>query len=147
VRKRWLAVGVGAVVVFGAFCAHVLLVLRRCDEVRDLPRGSFDYRLCGLGDTLVASVTVVAPVSEPLYTRVLADGLSVGYSVLKYESLEPPAKVHAAMADFLRQKGFTEGVADADYEWWTDQRTRLGLAIRNVQKGSLLEVLHDTGND
>jgi hypothetical protein len=147
VRKRWLAVGLGAVVAFGAFCAYVLLVLRRCDEVRDLPQGSFDYRLCGLGGTLIASVPVVAPVSEPLYSRTLADGLSVGYSVLKYESSQAPSTVHAALAQFLRQAGFTEGVADADYEWWTDQHTKLGLSIRSAQSGSQVEVLHDMGND
>lgn len=146
-RKRWVAVSVGAVAVLGAFCAYLLLVLRTCDEVRDLARGSFDFTLCGLGGELIARVPVVAASSEPLYSRTLADGLQPGHSGLKYESREPPSTVHTALAAFLRQTGFSEGVADADYEWWTDHHTELGLSIRSANSGSQVEVLHNMGND
>jgi hypothetical protein len=53
----------------------------------------------------------------------------------------------AGRTELLRQAGFSDKNVEADYEWWTDRHTELGLAIRAVKGGSQVEVLHNTGND
>jgi len=146
VRKRWVAVGAGAIA-FGLVVSYLVLVFHTCDEVRDVPRDSFDYRLCGLGSTLIGRIPVVAPDNEPLYSSTLADGISPGHDELRYESLEPPSQVRTALTEYLRQTGFSEKPADDDYEWWTDHHAELGLLIRAARGGSKVEIVHNTGND
>ena len=96
---------------------------------------------------LIARVPVVAPGNEPLYSSTQADGLAPGHDELRYESLDPPGQVRTALAEYLHRTGFSEQPADDDYEWWTDHHTELGLSIRATQRGSQIEILHNTGND
>lgn len=146
--RRAVIIG-GALVIAGLLSCAVYLVAvsRRCDEVRDARRGSFDYRLCGVGNELIARVPIVSPASEPLYSWRLANGTKPGHNQVRYESRDAPATVRAALAAFLRQAGFSERSSDSDYEWWTDHRTEVGLSIRGASAGSRIEVLHNTGND
>ena len=131
-----------------AGCAtYFILVLRRCDDVRDVRRGSFDYRLCGVGGELVARMPIVAPASEPLFSWTLAEGTKPGRNLLKYESVAPPSRVRTTLAEYLRGTGFSEKSPDSDYEWWTDRQTELGLSIRGAGGGSHVEILHNTGSD
>ena len=139
----------GALVIAGLVsCAvYFVAVSRRCDEVRDARRGSFDYRLCGEGNELIARVPIVSPASEPLHSWRLPDGTKPGHHQVRYESRDAPTTVRTTLAAFLRQAGFSERSSDSDYEWWSDQRTEVGLSIRVASAGSRIEVLHNTGND
>jgi len=139
----------GALVIAGLVLCGVYLVAvsRRCGEVRDAPRGSFDYHLCGVGRELIARVPIVSPAGEPLYSWRLADGTKPGHNQVRYESRDAPATVRAALAAFLHQAGFSERSTDGDYEWWTDHRTEVGLSIRVANAGTRIEVLRNTGND
>jgi hypothetical protein len=148
VSRRWVRAVLGAVAVASVGCvSFVLLAFRTCDQVRDTRRGSFDYRLCGVGSELIASIPIVAPANEPLYSWTLAEGTQPGRNVLKYESSKPPDTVRTTVEAFLRQAGFSESAAHDDYEWWTDHHTELGLSIRGARDGSRVEVLHNTGSD
>ena len=147
VGKVGMLAGVAVIVALVGLAAYVLLVLRRCDHGTDVRRGSFDYRLCGIGGDLIAQVPIVAATGEPTYSWRLAEGTKTGYEVVKYESADAPAAVRMSLADFLRRSGFSATSTDADREWWGDRKTQIGLSVRGVARGSQIEVLHDTGND
>ena len=146
-RRAGIIAGAVVIAALAGCAACFFLVLRRCGDVRDVRRGSFDYRLCGVGSELIARVPIVAPASEPLYSWTLADGTKPGRNVLRYESVAPPNAVRTTLAEFLRQTGFSEKSADSDDEWWTDHHTELGLSIRGASGGSHGEILHNTGSD
>jgi hypothetical protein len=61
----------GALVIAGMVsCAvYFIAVSRRCDELRDVRRGSLDYRLCGEGNELIARVPILG--QRPQHRRLL----------------------------------------------------------------------------
>jgi hypothetical protein len=144
-RRIWRPLAIALIT--GAGGSDVLLALRTCDEVWNSRRGSLDYHLCGIGGELIAELPIVAPANEPLYSWRLADGTMPGFVKQHYDSSQPPAAVRARLAAFLRQSGFSEGVADAEYEWWTNGHSAMGASVRPVTGGSRVEVLHASGSD
>ena len=145
---RLVFVGGGALMaVLVALAIYVLLVLRRCDEASDVRRGSFDYRLCGVGSTFIATVPIVAVAGEPLYSWRLAEGTKPGYTELKYESVQLPVGVRATLTDFLRRSGFSERSTEGDRNWWADRYSEVGLVVHRVAGGSHVEIVHNTGSD
>ena len=65
-RRTAIVGGVMVIAELVSCAVYFVAVSRRCDEVRDARRGSFDYRLCGVGSELIARVPIVSPASEPL---------------------------------------------------------------------------------
>ena len=146
-RRLGIIEGALVIAALTGFAVYFFLVLRRCGDARDVRRGSFDYRLCGVGGELIARIPIVAPASEPLYSWKLAEGTKPGHNTLKYESRASPSTVRTTLGEFLRHSGFFERSADIDYEWWTDRHTEVGLSIRDATGGSHIEILHNTGSD
>lgn len=60
-RRAGIIAGAVVIAALAGCAAYFFLVLRRCGDVRDVRRGSFDYRLCGVGSELIARVPIVAP--------------------------------------------------------------------------------------
>jgi hypothetical protein len=145
-RLAFIIGGLGCLVAF-ALCAYVIAVWRNCDEAWNVPRGSFRYRLCGLGSELITAVPVDGAVGSPSYSWTLADGTKPGHKMLRYESRQPPDEVRVRLVEFLRRSGFAPKRTDKDYEWWSDSKTELGFAVKSSDGHSRIEVLHDTGLD
>jgi hypothetical protein len=148
-RQRRIALivgGLGCLVTLG-LGAYVIAVSRNCDEAWNVLRGSFRYRLCGMGSELITAIPVVEALAPPTYSWKLADGTKPGHKLLRYDSGQSPEAVRTQLVEFLKHSGFTPKRVEKDHEWWAESTTELSFAVTRSDGHSKVEVLEDTGLD
>jgi hypothetical protein len=136
--------------------AYAFAQLRTCDEVSQVGRRSYQYRLCNVDKEFISKVPVVAPVDEPRFSWRYADGMKPGRWRLEYQSHSVPADVRAAVQSGLESAGFALQRGEAmrkelgeGYEWWFDGHSAIGLALTPGAggNGTKVDVFHNTGHD
>ena len=145
-RAGWLLPAAGVLML--GLAGYVVVVLRVCGELSDIGRGSFRFRVCGVGGEPIAAVPVINPRGAATYSRRQADGMKPSVSTLKYGSARPADEVRTALAAFLTGRDFTLARREPDFEWWTDHRSEIGIAARAAgDRQCDVEVIHNTGSD
>jgi len=149
-RTGLVAGGVAGVMLL-AMALYVIAVLRTCDEGWGVLRGSFAFRLCGVGDEFIASIPTEAAVGDAGYSWTNPDGNKPGRKRLEYETRRAPDEVRAALLEFLRRSGFAPSRREIDknHEWWENRNTWLGIQVKTSEDGhkTHIEVIHNTGLD
>ena len=154
-RRVRAAVAVLAAVALGCL-AYALAQLRTCDEVAQVGRGSYQYRLCDISSKFIGTLPVIEPTDEPRFSWRYADGMKPGRWRLEYRSQSTPAAVRSALQPVFERAGFSLQRGEAmqkelgeGYQWWFDGHSAVGLALTPEAggTGTEVEVFHNTGHD
>jgi hypothetical protein len=142
----WVAAGAGLVVL--GLVGYGITIDRNCSDLSDVVRGSFRFRLCHMANESIGAVPVTEPMGAVSYSRRYHDGLKPGVSDVKYASRRSPEEVRVVLEKFLTSKGFALARRETDFDWWSDQRTEMGISVRAAAgAGCLVEVMHVTWLD
>lgn len=65
---------------------------------------------------------------------------------MKYVSASTPEQVRVALETSLASRGFALARRETDFDWWSDQRTEMGISVLATHGGRCqAEVIHVTG--